>query len=295
MRQLAILLLLELSVGAYRPTILRADRRACCSTLRMQLGDEPLPEDAPEVWDDSSFASGEESFVGGVAADDGLWAVPQPAAVAPPAPPRELRPIETVTVGVVSGPYKRRRGFHAEVMVQHPGASPSKHVLWFAHEVLQDVAKLRDGAEEHHVDVEGFAEATVRFLKEEKGVDLADPEWGMDDDSIPYSVEHMPLRTLFAMYEELPEYLAKSLLDGKDLSEVAEATEEEAENMARYTHELETGVHFPCLGALAPDGSGEIIGEVMTGEPVWGDTSKKMELEGVEEEEEAAVTDAVEM
>ena len=33
------------------------------------------------------------------------------------------------------------------------------------------------------------------------------------------------------------------------------------------------------------DGSGEIIGEVMTGEPVWGDTSKKME-EGVEEEEQ---------
>ena len=108
-----------------------------CVLPRMQFGEPELPslQDAmpSNAWDDNNFPLDP---------------------VAPPPPPRELRPIETVKVGRVGGPYKRRRGYHAEVAVQHPGAPSTIHRLWFAHEVLQDVAKQREGAKEHHIDVE---------------------------------------------------------------------------------------------------------------------------------------------
>ena len=146
---------------------------------------------ASQRWDDESF-------------DDAGYEVVEPTVS------RRLRtnpkPIETVTIGRVAGPYKRRRGFHAEVVVQHAGGTPSMHRLWFAHEVLADVAKLR-GAQEHHIDVENFAESVVRYLQEQ-GVDLADEEWGMHDDLIPFSTGHLPLRTLFEYYADLPQYLA---------------------------------------------------------------------------------------
>ena len=34
----------------------------------------------------------------------------------------------------------------------------------------------------------------------------------MEDDTIPFSTEHLPLRTLFGYYEALPEYLAAATL-----------------------------------------------------------------------------------
>ena len=223
--------------------------------LRLQFGEQDETIDgaaAQQRWDDSSFA-------------DGGWAASEPLTVT--STRREpTKPIETVTVGVVSGPYKRRRGYHAEVMVQHAGQSASMHRLWFAHEVLQDVARLRN-ALEHHIDVEEFAEATVRFLQEQ-GVDLADPDWGLDDDSIPFSTEHLPLRTLFAHYPQLPEYLAEVTLPVVP-TDPGDTPLDEAEDLARHTHELEPGVKFPCLGALAPDGSGELIGPVLEGEPIF--------------------------
>ena len=180
-------------------------------------------------------------------------------------------------MGVVSGPYKRRRGMHAEVAVQHPGGDSSIHRLWFAHEVVQEVAALR-GAQEHHVDVDAFAEATVRFLQE-RGVDLADPDWGMDDDSIPFSTEHLPLRTLFAYYEDMPEYLASALLANVPVDE-GDTPLDLAENMCKYKHDMEAEtVTFPCLGAMMPDGSGEIFGPIITGEPVWGPTGDVVDVE----------------
>ena len=108
----------------------------------------------------------------------------------------------------------------------------------------------------------------MRFLQE-RGVDLADPDWGMQDDNIPFSTQHLPLRTLFAYYgEELVEYLASATLATVP-EEEGELTLEEAENVAKYTHEMIEGVEFPCLGALAPDGSGTIVGPILEGEPVY--------------------------
>jgi hypothetical protein len=120
--------------------------------------------------------------------------------------------------------------------------------------VLQDVAKLRVGAKEHHIDVEAFSEAAVRFLQE-RGVELADPDWGLEDESIPFSNEHLPLRTLFGYYAELPEYLAHATLTDVP-PPVGDTPLDEAENLAKYKHDMAAGEAFPCLGALATDGSG---------------------------------------
>ena len=239
--------------------------------------DDDAAAAAQQFWDDNSFA--EDPYI------------PPPPLEPTQSRPVPTRPIETITVGRVSGPFKRRRGYHAEVAVQHPGRSSTTHRLWFAHEVLQDVAKLR-GARERHVDVHEFAEATVRYLQEQ-GVDLADPDWGMEDDNIPFSTEHLPLRTLFDYYAELPEYLAAATLQNVPDDE-AETPVEEAENLARYSHEMEPGVEFPCLGALAPDGSGETFGPFLTGEPVYIDpaTQPPLELEPAEAEGEDAADEA---
>lgn len=276
MTVLQSLLLLQLCGALRVPTSALPPRlRAPCM---QQLSsdddaDAPLPAEpaVPMAWDDSSFDN-----------EDGEgWTTPPP----PPPPPRvPTKPIETMNVGIVSGPYKRRNGYHAEVVVQHPKAQPTVHALWFAHEVLQNVAKLR-GAEEHHIDVEAFAETTVRFLQE-KGVDLADPEWGMQDDSIPFSNQHLPLRTLFSYYEELPQYLADALLQDVP-DDVVETPVDEAEDVAKITHEMEPGVSFPCLGALAPDGTKDIIGPILEGVPVFREPGEEEAADASPEAAEA--------
>lgn len=197
-------------------------------------------------WDDSSFDNSASSF------DANMWdngsAAPTAAVVPAPAPPR--KPIETVNVGIVSGPYKRRRGYHVEVAVQHPGSFETRHRLWFGHEVLSDVAALR-GRQGEDICVERFSESLMQFLKD-KDVDLSDPDWGMADDSIPFSTEHLPLRTLFDYYGlELPEFLAEETLH--DWQPHVEPVEEG--NLGRgITLRDPSEGPFPCLGALPNPG-----------------------------------------
>lgn len=212
--------------------------RSALAAVKLQLDGLGGPLEAPAVatqWDDSSFGGG-----------DTLAA---PAALAAPAR-RTNKLIETYKVGIVSGPYKRRRGIHAEVLVAHPeaGLPDSMHRLWFGFEVLDDVARLR-GFSGREVDIERFSEAVVEFLQQQ-GVDLSDPDWGMDDDSVPFSVEHLPLRTLFAYYEELPQHLADVVLG--DYVPPPPAIPEEGEgDVAKVpVHALEDPDDFPCLGAL---------------------------------------------
>lgn len=199
--------------------------------IQLSLLDDSAPTMATQ-WDDSSFGGGETS-----------------SPLSAPAR-RTSKPIETFKVGIVSGPYKRRRGIHAEVLAAHPdaGMPDSMHRLWFGHEVLDDVAKLR-GYTGLQVDIERFAEAVVEFLQQ-KGVDLSDPDWGMQDDDIPFSVEHLPLRTLFAYYEELPQHLA-DVLFADYAPPPPEAPEEGEGDLAKVPEEaLENPDDFPCLGAL---------------------------------------------
>lgn len=154
------------------------------------------------AWGESTTADGPAGSTSVATTADWL----SPAAVS-----RPRRPIETVSVGIVSGPYKRRNGYHAEVAVQHPGGVPeTTHRLWFGHEVVADVAKLR-GRKEHAIDVERFAESVLRFLQAQ-GVDLADPDWGMQDDSVPFGVTYLPVRTLLGFYPDMAEALAAELL-----------------------------------------------------------------------------------
>ena len=201
----------------------------------MGVGTAQQQQQQQQRWDDSSF--------------DNLADNSAPAVVPSPPPPR--RPIETVNVGVVGGPYKRRRGYHVEVAVQHDGgAFETLHRLWFGHEVLSDVAGLR-GRYGEDIDVNQFSEALLTFLQG-KGVDLSDPDWGMADDSIPFSTEHLPLRTLFDYYGmELPEYLAEETLrDWK-----VEIEPVEVGNLGRGITLLEAVEGpFPCLGALPNPG-----------------------------------------
>eukprot|EP00322_Chrysochromulina_rotalis_P007651 CAMPEP_0115858606 /NCGR_PEP_ID=MMETSP0287-20121206/16186_1 /TAXON_ID=412157 /ORGANISM="Chrysochromulina rotalis, Strain UIO044" /LENGTH=277 /DNA_ID=CAMNT_0003312879 /DNA_START=75 /DNA_END=908 /DNA_ORIENTATION=+ len=152
----------------------------------------------------SSWDAGEGNALGdGAPAADWLSA-------AAPAPKRRSRPIETVKVGIIQTPYKRRNGYHAEVAVQHAGAEESIHRLWFGFEVLDDVATLR-GGDRYDMDVERFCEAVVGYLQQQ-GVDLADPDWGMQDDSIPFSTQHLPMRTLLDYYPDLSEVLVAAAM-----------------------------------------------------------------------------------
>jgi hypothetical protein len=207
--------------------------------------DSPFGEDVPfpppeqqqrQQWDDSSF----EGFDGVPAVDTELST--------PIEPPRERKPIEATNVGVVSGPYKRRRGYHTEVTVQHPNGPDSVHRLWFGHEVLQDVARLR-GCVEQDLDVERFSEQVVIYLKEQD-VDLADPEGGMDDDSVPFSTQHLPVRTLFAYYEDLMQYLADELLaDYVPPPTPEDDTDDIGRDIKSEKYPEDEGP-LPCLGAL---------------------------------------------
>ena len=123
---------------------------------------------------------------------------------------RRTKPIETVNVGVVKTAFKRRNGYYVEVAVQHAGAVETIHRLWFGFEVIADVAKLR-GRADWEIDVERFGEAVVSYLQR-AGVDLADPDWALDDDTVPFSSEHLPLRTLFDYYPDLMQALADECL-----------------------------------------------------------------------------------
>ena len=170
-----------------------------------------------DVWDSSSdTAAGDGAWAGSSWAEEGqaMSGDDAPAAdwlsAAAPEPAKRTKPIETIKVGLVQTPYKRRNGYHVEVAVQHASREESIHRLWFGFEVLDDVAKLR-GGDRFDVNVEQFGEAVVTFLQQ-RGVDLADEDWGMQDDSIPFSTQHLPMRTLFEYYPDLPEALAEACL-----------------------------------------------------------------------------------
>jgi hypothetical protein len=120
-------------------------------------------------------------------------------------------------VGIIDTAFKRRNGVYLEVTVEHDAVDPTKHRLWFGWEVLDDIAKLREDPHEagrfgrESLDVELFGEAVMQFLQD-KGVDLADPDWGMADESIPFCHEHIPMRTVMQYYEDLPEAVVDACL-----------------------------------------------------------------------------------
>lgn len=131
-------------------------------------------------------------------------------------PPEDPR-IVTTNIGMIMTQFKRRNGVHTEVTVQHPDREPTVHRLWFGFEVLDDIAKVREDPIKSGrqgrvaIDISRFSEAVVAFL-EKKGVDLADPDWGMLDDSIPFSNEFLPMRTLMEYYPDLPEAVVDACL-----------------------------------------------------------------------------------
>lgn len=197
----------------------------------------PPDDGLPDLFGDALDFDAEEDSA---PADDGVWGSGSWAGeegsqaadwLSAAAPARRSRPIETTNVGRVCTPFKRRNGYHVEVAVQHSGRDESIHRLWFGHQVLGDVAKLH-GRDEHEIDVVHFGEAVVSFLQAE-GVDLSDPDWGMDDDSIPFTVEYLPLRALFDYYPHMPGALAEACLtdmaslDGADNEEPRNLTDEE--------------------------------------------------------------------
>ena len=116
--------------------------------------------DATVGWDAAPFATGAQSEeagpVGGGWADDGGWEDSwseedgdpasswlQPKATQSP-PPAPRRPIEAVTVGMVTGPFARRNGYHVEVRVQHKRPKrESVHRLFVSNEVLIETARLK--------------------------------------------------------------------------------------------------------------------------------------------------------
>ena len=155
--------------------------------------------DGSTAWGSGSWS--EETSDGEAPAADWL------SSVTSPAPITRSRPIETIKVGRVQTPYKRRNGYHVEVAVQHSSAEESIHRLWFGFEVLDDVAKHGGRRDRYDVDVERFGEEVVRYLQQH-GVDLADPDWGMDDDAVPFSTQHLPVRTLYHYYPDLAEHLS---------------------------------------------------------------------------------------
>ena len=218
--------------------------------------------DAAVGWDAAPFATGAQSEeagpVGGGWADDGGWEDSwseedgdpasswlQPKATQSP-PPAPRRPIEAVTVGMVTGPFARRNGYHVEVRVQHKRPKrESVHRLFVSNEVLIETARLK-GYEQWDLPVRRrpvhrgtvharprlpctdrpsptpppylpattcyapastrppppgrppplpqvgpFAEGVMSYLQQQ-GVALDEPDWGMQDESIPYSHEQVP-------------------------------------------------------------------------------------------------------
>ncbi len=121
-------------------------------------------------------------------------------------------PIETLKVGRVSGPFRRRNGYHVEVRVQHPSAEATTHRLWVAHETINEVGALRGTDEDdERLEISKFAVAVMDNLQK-KGVNLADPNWALDDESVPFTSDFVPVRTLYNYYEEIREELALALM-----------------------------------------------------------------------------------
>ena len=139
-----------------------------CGPTRLQEAGAAAADDAqwdaaadPAAgWDAAPVATGAQSEeaapVGGGWADDGgwedswseedgdpasSWLQPKSAQSPPPAP---RRPIEAVTVGMVTGPFARRNGYHVEVRVQHTQPKrESVHRLFVSNEVLIETARLK--------------------------------------------------------------------------------------------------------------------------------------------------------
>jgi len=180
-------------------------------------------DDAQQTLVATGAQSEEAGPIGGGWADDGgwedswseedgdpasSWLQPKSAQSPPPAP---RRPIEAVTVGMVTGPFARRNGYHVEVRVQHTQPKrESTHRLFVSNEVLIETAKLK-GYEQWDLGLGPFAEAVISYLQQQ-GVALEDPDWGMQDETIPYSHEQVTVRTLFGYYPELKAHLAETLI-----------------------------------------------------------------------------------
>lgn len=198
--------------------------------------DEAPASTAPEdegAWGDGSWGDagvagswdGDEAD-GSPAAD---WLSPSPTKE--PAPVR--REIECTNVGIVSTPFKRRNGIYAEVTIQHKESADTVTTLWFANEVLQDVAALRqrDWLELGH---EAFAEEVVRYLRDSQGVDFSDPDWGMATD-LPFTTQFIIVRKLFSLYPDFPEQLASALLPDEPPPYSLKDLHAYADGSVRYT------------------------------------------------------------
>lgn len=94
--------------------------------------------------------------------------------------------------------------------------------LQLSDECMRDIVELRYGSHPSVLqsfrmfveDIGGmaiFAETVIRFMQDEKGVDFSDPDWGLDDESIPFSTGFVTARKVFDYYFDLPEYLLDNL------------------------------------------------------------------------------------
>jgi len=196
--------------------------------------DEENNDVAAPSWADDDEASFGDLAQGGEAAVEPTWMAP-----AAPEPSRPRRPIETVKIGRVSGPYIRRNGYHVDLRVQHKDAevAETRHTLWISHQVrfffqhtapslatlrltasaaiplqVLDETSIMRGKHEEDLPVSDFAEAVLAFLGSEGGVDLADEDWELDNPDIPFSSQHFSVRSLFFYYPQLKEHLATALL-----------------------------------------------------------------------------------
>mmetsp|Transcript_28648 Transcript_28648/g.95180 ORF Transcript_28648/g.95180 Transcript_28648/m.95180 type:complete len:285 (+) Transcript_28648:41-895(+) len=177
---------------------------------------DPSADDGEAAFGDGALGGWDGAALGsagaGASGSGAAWMSPAASAE----PERARRPIETVKVGRVSGPYVRRNGYHVEVRVQHPAgddravAEETAHTLWISHQVLDETALLR-GAEEQDLSVEAVAEEVLSFLAS-RGIDLSDGDWALDDPDVPFSTQHASLRTLTDYYPDLKEHLAEKLL-----------------------------------------------------------------------------------
>ena len=205
---------------------------------------DPSADDGEAAFGDGALGGWDGAALGsagaGASGSGAAWMSPAASAE----PERARRPIETVKVGRVSGPYVRRNGYHVEVRVQHPAgddravAEETAHTLWISHQVLDETALLR-GAEEQDLSVEAVAEEADALLPRRRrtrrerdvrpipapppspqvlsflasrGIDLSDGDWALDDPDVPFSTQHASLRTLTDYYPDLKEHLAEKLL-----------------------------------------------------------------------------------
>ena len=206
----------------------RPRARPPLSQLSDAFADEGADADADAVEAMAEQSWGDESF------DDPGWADPggAPVSSAVPLSPgaaaewlstgsdprpqerRPARPIEAVKVGWVNTQFRRRNGYHVEVRVQHGADAESVHKLWVSHEVRRaprppspcatntfapppsqvmiETAARRE-KEEWDLTPGDFSEAVVGYLQD-AGVDLADPDWAMDDRSVPFSSQYFKVR-----------------------------------------------------------------------------------------------------